>query len=285
MQFPTDLSDRYYMSLTFYKYQRPNPFSLSTRLIPISISEGGAIRLPLPGNLTDALSLRWEQSEVNNPIIQGIDLGREVYNQAGGGTTGAAAGVAAGGAAAIAKNYLNSNPLGQKLQESGAIDQSLQFFGLAQNPALTMLFRHPEFKQHSFSWKFSPNKRKESDILNKIIKTITRASLPSTTAGGALFTYPDICQINISNNQYMYSFQPAVITNISTNYTPTNVPSFYAGTFAPSTVVMSLSFKEIILNTRDNFDGTTSSATPYSGIPQSLIGLGENLLGQFNSGR
>lgn len=33
MQFPSDLSDKYYMSLTFYKYERPNPFSLQTRLI------------------------------------------------------------------------------------------------------------------------------------------------------------------------------------------------------------------------------------------------------------
>ena len=105
----------------------------------------------------------------NNPI----SIGSGIAGLATGAVTGAASQVA--GAAGI------------------PVDQVLQLGGLAQNPFLTVLFKSPTFKRHSFSWKLSPNSADESNTLRDIIQTFRSNMLPalSPNVGGTLLTYPN----------------------------------------------------------------------------------------------
>jgi hypothetical protein len=153
---------------------------------------------------------------------------------------------------------------------------ALQSSGLAVNPALTVLFKHPEFKTHQFSWTFSPNNEAESNVLRGIIQTIKKASLPTSQGGGAFFGYPNMVLMRLSNQDTTYSFQPCVITNVTANFAPTGAPSFFAKNRHPNVVTLSISFLEIILNTRNNMgggnvvDGLSGVGSTYNAITSAI---------------
>lgn len=213
-------------------------------------SAGSGIKLPIPANLQDSQSLNWTVAEANKILDSGKegDLGKLI-----------------GSVSAAAANALQQG--GGILGDATAI--ALQSSGLAVNPALTVLFKHPEFKTHQFSWTFSPNNEAESNTLRGIIQTIKKASLPTSRAGGSFFGYPNIVLMRLSNQDTTYSFQPCVITNVTTNFAPTGAPSFFAKNRHPNVVTLSISFLEIILNTRNNADG--------SNVVDGLSGLNSQL--------
>lgn len=284
LKFPLDLSDKYYLSMNFKQYRRPSALSgqvflqdavnigpIAVNLQNIGIggfglpvpqlgirggapSVGSGIKLPIPANLQDAQSLNWTVAEANKILDSGAsgDLGKLVSS-----ITGAAA-------SEIEKG---GGPLGD------LASIALQSSGLAVNPALTVLFKHPEFKTHQFSWTFSPNNEAESSTLKSIINTIKQASLP--TGGGAFFGYPNIVLMRLSNQDTTYSFQPCVITNVTAHYAPTGAPSFFAKNRHPNVVTLSISFLEIILNTRGNANG--------SNVVDGLSGLNSTLNNAINS--
>lgn len=149
-----------------------------------------------------------------------------------------------------------------------AAGAALQSAGLALNPLLTVLFKHPEFRTHQFSWTFSPNSADESNELKQIIETIRYASLPNNY--GSYYGYPDLALIRYSNENQLYRFQPAVITNVTSNYAPTGVPSFFEGNRYPNMVNLTISFLEVILNTRESY-GSNNPTNYFNNATSSTI--------------
>lgn len=263
--FPDDLGSRYYLSISFRSYRRSSPldkvatFSEASHLLNLrqstlggsSRSGSDSIKLPLPATLVDSQSLNWSVESMN-PVSENAfaeEAGLDVSNigqMMVRGITGLAQ--SSGG--------ILSGPV------SGGATAALQQAGLAINPLLTVLFKHPEFRTHQFSWTFSPNSVKESETLKNIIETLRMASLPNNY--GQLYGYPDMALIRYSNEEQLYKFQPAVITNVTSNYAPMGAPSFFAGTKAPNMVTLTISFLEIILNTRESY-GSSDPAKFLSG--------------------
>lgn len=282
-KFPEDLSDEYYMSLSFKKYDRPDPFTTLMRLAPIS-DGGGPSYLPLPANLVDSQSLNWEQGngllgEVFNDIwktatnysdankselietlkVAGITGAAQLLGVAGSvaaGATGGAVGSQLGAAATMTTKAL------------------LQQAGLALNPVLTQMFTSPEFKTHQFSWKFSPNTRRESDDLYEIIDDIKSRSLPEAISGGAFFKYPDIAiiRLHVGSND-LYSLKPCVIKNVEVNYAASGVPSFFANSKSATSIQLTISLLEIELNTRNNSRSNISVRTENQQTQKTIPGM------------
>lgn len=292
LTFPSDLSERYYFDLKFKTYSRPSPYTGKVNLgtpaigpggglsnllgsaIGTPVPSGGSIRLPIPANISDTQRLSWQQAE----NIGGLtEVATDLVTGQGD--------AAIGGATSQLGNFISEFSKGfQGFVKSGALVNTgdaaayfMQKAGLALNPVLTQMFKHPEFKEHSFTWRLAPETQYESQTLQNIINTIKQQSLPDIVAGGAFFTYPSIAMIQIFSgaNGSLYNFQPAVITAVTANYAPMGVPSFFAGTNAPTMVELTINLLEIILNTRSNMNHEN-----VSGFDFSLGGIGTDVLTQ-----
>lgn len=284
LKFPSDLQQKYFCSISFSEYRRPDPFSSLMQLYSQPGSSGDII-LPLPANLVDTQKLNWAQggSSFGEAITDGIQLAggqvsiEEVLASVGTSAIGSA-GFLAGIVGGLAGLPDNTN-INQVL--TNGVDATtkavLQKNGLALNPVLSQQFNHPDFKVHQFSWKMSPDSASESGTLEAIIDTIKYNALPDVAAGGMFFKYPSIANIKlITGSKELYKFQPCVISDISVNYAPSNTPSFFAGTSGPTSVQITVTFLEIILNTRKNTKRSSGIATD--------LALGQNSSAFINRG-
>jgi hypothetical protein len=250
MYFPEALvSYDYWMSFSFYSYKRP-VFGQS-----MVLTDTGAIRLPLPNSMVDDQNVQYSPEEAGT--VAGSALNQFAMTGNGTGLASALGTGAVGAAAGFGLSKLGqAGPVGQALAgAANAKNAALlgQLAGVAVNPFLTVLFKSPQFKKHTFTWRLSPTNAKESQTLNNIITTLRYNQLPDTTGalGGALLTYPNIVKLSVSNggisprSPFLFTFKPAVIENLSINFTPSNQPSFFGSTKAPTEVEIRITFLEI----------------------------------------
>lgn len=247
LSFPEDLINssvgrNFYLSLTFKEYQRRSIFNQPF------LREGDSIRLPIPNNLTDTQSVIYEQADA--PIVgAGIE---QTLNSVQTGGSGLAAATREAFTTLGAGAYgAGLGTLATQAQKNNIpFDQFLQMSGKALNPFLTVLFKQPTFKTHTFSWRLSPANERESNNLKKIIEVIRANMLPgmAPSQGGTLLGYPNMVQINLFagyGDTYLYKFKPAVVEQMSVNFSPGSTPGFFKGTNAPTEVLLSLQIKEI----------------------------------------
>jgi hypothetical protein len=224
--FPSDLGRNnfpYWMSLSFYEYTRPS-FTGTESMI---LNDVGTIRLPLPNAMQDQMDVVYEQEKLGTAIGGALASVPSVNKFASGLN-------AVGGA------------IGGAYSTAGA--GALQFAGVAANPFLTVMFKQPSFKKHSFTWKLAPSNADESQRLNAIINTLRYNQLPDAALGGLLLTYPNICKISVSTSNpetFTYNFKPAVIESLSINFSPAGQASFFGSTRAPTQVEIRINFLEI----------------------------------------
>ena len=80
---------------------------------------------------------------------------------------------------------------------------------------------------------------------------------PELSDLGIFFKYPSIVQPKLFNgpkqNEFLYDFKPCVIENMIVNYAPTGVPSFFAGTKAPTEIEFQLFLSEINLWLKEDY--------------------------------
>ena len=147
--------------------------------------------------------------------------------------------------------------------------------GVARNPHKSVLFGGTNFRSHSFSFRFSPMKAAESDVIKQIIKLFkyhmhpgfSKANIAGIGTGTHFFTIPEFFNIKLSNGGYytIDDYQTCVLKNVTVNYHPSNYPAYArasgGGDPAPMEVVMNLDFQEIDIITKDVV------GDPYGGHP------------------
>jgi hypothetical protein len=265
--YPDDLPDKYYLSITFSEYVRPDPFISLVQFTEIS-DRPSTIHLPLPANLEDSLSLGWgsvkmgpgvemagdaASGKLSEAVAAGVDFGIENGASVGIGLAGHALAGLVSAKSQITSNMINDATNDASAQGKNFTTNLLQRGGKSLNPVLTMQFSNPDFKTHVFKWKFSPESATESTTLANIINAIEYQSKPSGKNGGVFFGYPSIATVKIvTGTNFLYNIQQCVVTNYRVNYTPLGIPSFFAGTSAPVSVELEIHLTEIILNTREN---------------------------------
>ena len=276
--FPLDLVDlnqrrNAYIHMRFEKYVRRSIYEQ-----PFYAPEAG-IRLPIPARLQDSIGVEYDTSSSLGTAVGAVaDAIQNVPNIANNilsGNIGAAAaeaarsgvsvfaGVGATGIDRAASTVSNIIPGSTGAQVRSAFES---LTGVTTNPFQVVLFKSPKFKSHNFSWKLVPKNRAETEVLESIISLFKYHMLPSVSAGGIFFGYPEILQIRLyPRDSYLYKFKPCVVDSVSVNYAP-NGPSFYRETGAPTAVEFTVSLQEIEIWTKaDYFRDENGRATAVTG--------------------
>lgn len=261
----TEASEKYYLNLRFYKYDRSDLFkktSNSTMLYQVA--------LPLPIELLDS-----HRTEFSTPNLKTV--GNFMNNGLSASTLGAA-GLNAGELAVGTLMSAGATSKNKKLASTTGVLRSLagplgidpenivnvveQYLGVAPNPNPSYVFEGPTLREFSFNWIFNPRNADESKRLKVAINKMKASSLPATAFGDdtGLLRYPHVAMLNfypwdfgsnVTDGGYGWGpdsfikMKRCVISNISTNYAPTGSPSFFSGTTEPVYISLNITFKEI----------------------------------------
>lgn len=252
LTFPLDL-ERFAISMcfSFMEYQRRSIFNQPY------LRASSTIRLPVAKSIVDKFKMRWDESE-DDPLVGAAiesllsENGAKIFE----------AGVW-GSAVQAAQAAIAGGPVGLTL------NKVLQPFGVATNPFLTVLFKQPTFKRHSFTWKLIPKNPEEARQINAIIQTFKYHMLPEIVAGmgGTMLSYPEIVKISFYNfDDYLYRFKPCVLENMTVNYASgSQGPSFFKGDLnVPTEIDLQLDFLEIEYWTKDDMNPAWSD--PAAGL-------------------
>lgn len=267
--YPDDLGP-YYMSLHFKEYKRPAPF------VDAQTSIVKSIYLPLPRELVESHQTKWDDaSGVAADIANIIELtaaggaNEATAASAVGKVAGVGAGVKAVELARTAKGLglLKAAVLGKIAQTltgstgvPGAIESSI---GGSINPNLAVSFGGPTLRQFNFSWEFNPNNANESSNIKQILNDIKMYSLPALAIDGTaqFLAYPHIVEVRIhaGTDDDLILYKQSVISNVSINYAPQGIPSFFTGTREPTFLSLSLSLQELEYFLSEDFGGVSGT--------------------------
>lgn len=138
--------------------------------------------------------------------------------------------------------------------------------GTALNPYTALQFQGMGLRKHSFKFKLSPNSRDEAVVLQNIIRAFKERMLPEKN--GLLFLVPDSCIITFNTPNVPYSFKTCFLENLTINYAPSGVPSFFKGGEFATEVDIMLEFGETEPVTRDDIEAgggdITGTFAPYN---------------------
>lgn len=244
--FPSDLIQderSFYIGFKFEKYIKrsidSSPF----------LRDEGTIRLPIPANLSDAMRVSYATESLSPAVgaaLEGASRSGEMSSANG----------LVEGIGNIGGGYL-AGAFGGLVNQAGgdAAKAGSAYFGIALNPYQTVLFKNPEFKSHSFSWRFAPRDEAESATIRDIARTFQYHMSPGISSlNGLFFSYPSMVRITLwPTADFLYRFKPCVVESVMFNYAPASSPSFFRSTQAPTVVTMTVQLKEIEYWTQNDF--------------------------------
>lgn len=234
-RYPLD-SGKYTIRFDFATYRRPSPFST------VESTTDYSVILPIPPELRERYSVDWEEKnleaigDIADALSEGGRFDREALTESG---------VQLGQFAGRVSYQAFKEGLGKN---GGAIGTVLeQYFGMAPNPNITMAFKGPKLRDHTFTWKFHPQSPEESKKIKTIISRMKSKILPRIGANyneNAFLGYPSMVRVSMSPvNQY--EIKTCIVDSITANYSVSGVPSFFKGTNLPTFINLSMSLKEI----------------------------------------
>ena len=138
------------------------------------------------------------------------------------------------------------------------------------NPFTENIFKNVEMRTHTFTYNFVPRSLDESKLIDKIIQTFKFYMLPGVapvmgdagTLTDSLLTFPYEFQIYSSVQDTTFSMMPSILESVGVEYGKTDAgPSFFRpqnnGERYPTQVSLTLSFKEVIILTRQKIGAET----------------------------
>lgn len=247
-QFPLQ-SMAYYTKLEFRQYVRPSPQTIPTT------KNQHTIILPLPKDLEESLAVRLNETDAGVAGAAFNILQSGVKNPSG--------------TSADVKNAIMQYAVA-KVNEA-ASGQVGQFLGAIPNPYVTLMFQGVGLRSFSFTWTFSPRNVEESRKVQQIIKLLKMSALPaySPNNGAGFLQYPLMCKVTLCDSEGEWNkgpggpgshpiigFKNALIENVTVNYAPNGIPSFFAGTKLPTFYQVGMQFKEVEYFTADDYGRT-----------------------------
>lgn len=233
MIYPDNIAE-YYMTMEFQTYSRPSP------QMEAVFRRFRKIVLPIPRDLKEQFDLDVDQKPQGGVIGGLADIGTDILRGAGGN---------AGGYFAVAYSFLASQI------ESNLGDALGQTLGAVPNPHLQAIFSGVELRNHTFQWTFAPRNPQESRNLKAIIHEIKKNSLPAySTTGTAALQYPPMVELKLmpwGNN--LIRFKKCLVRNVSVNYSPAGMPSFFQGTREPTMIQLEIQLIETEIQTARDY--------------------------------
>lgn len=254
LQFPDQLG-KYYMMLDFQRYSRPSP------QMEAIFRRFQTIALPIPRDLKESfdIDITGKAQGVGGGLA---DIGVDLLRGAGENVRGQFFALAYSG-------------LVQKTEGLGAADVIGQLAGAVPNPHLQAIFSGVELREHTFQWTFAPRNPNESAMLMRIIRELKQNSLPAySTQGTAALQYPPMVDVKLMFKQFaglnepsapqeldMIQFKKCLVKNVSVNYAPAGLPSFFKGTRHPTMIQLELQFLETEIQTANDYGLAKGAAT------------------------
>jgi hypothetical protein len=122
------------------------------------------------------------------------------------------------------------------------------------NPFREVFFEGIDYRKFNFRYKFMPRNVTEVKAVYSIIDKFKEHMHPELSAGGYFYIYPSEFEIryyyNNSENGYLNKITSCALTDMSVEYGGEQFASFADG--APTEINLSLSFRELDLQTREN---------------------------------
>lgn len=246
----------FYTKLEFKEYVRPSPQTLPTT--PVK----NTVILPLPKDLEESFGIRLSQDDAGMAGAGFDALTRSIE----------------GSSISDEQRNLFIQAAGKKLNEM-LKGQVGQVAGAIPNPYVTVMFSGVDLRTFTFTWKFAPRNVAESKMLQSIIKIIKGSALPSYSGNNfGVLQYPMICKMTLMSHDGNWKtgnfmegshpiigFKNALIENVTVNYAPNGIPSFFAGTQLPTFYQISVTLKEIEYFTAADF-GREAGEDKYTDV-------------------
>lgn len=267
-----------YTRITFHKYIRPNPRSNA------KIETHGYIRLPLPVELTDNYN-----TKVNGNVD--LDLTASLL---GGNLSGK------GFVDGLIESRRGARGIMQVLSETGLSIAALlptsadtnfgrlaqAELGVVRNPHTTAIFEGVNLRQHSLSFRISPQNQKEADQIRNIIEQIKKRMHPNLNPSGFALEYPDIVSVSFEgiDRKMAPMIRRSFITAFTPNYAGQGFVAFYNGAdrAQPVDIILSMQLQELEIVTKEVIDNPD-----VYGIsdPVNAAAAGEGLNSRFSPER
>tara|TARA_R100001460_G_scaffold4800_8_gene13624 strand:- start:817 stop:1791 length:975 start_codon:yes stop_codon:yes gene_type:complete len=143
-------------------------------------------------------------------------------------------------------------------------------FGNIYNPNNIAAFKGNPVRTHDLNWKLIPRNKKESETLNKIVKTIRHKMHSSLegigegTAGTFVQNYPDVIQCALItpdiNNSIFY--KPGLISDFTVEHAGKGDLNFFNDTGSPVNYDVKIKFTELDFITRRDFEDIDKKENP-----------------------
>jgi hypothetical protein len=277
LYYPSNLG-KYWFAMKFVQFDWKTKMFAGTGYSPITTLDRGAIMLPLPSSINDINLVQYSEFNPGTEVataafglISGVLKAAAIARM--GGRAAAATAEAATAAPQAASSLAGigstlAGSLGSAVSTAAKVG-SLQA-GIAINPLSTLLLQGPALKQHTFTWRLSPESAADSAKLNAIIANMKYHMSPSllSGSGGFVLTYPSMVRCLFYNHDKLYEFKDAVVTGLSINFSPTT-PSFFKSADGkggyPTEVEIQVSIKELEAWLREDFAASGPRPTFYNG--------------------
>jgi hypothetical protein len=223
------------------------------------------IILPIPQNVSDSISVTWGednidaiqaaalaggQTFIDDGPIKGAEKAMEVLKKMGG---DAIKNSSVQKAIQTALTGRAVSALGGNVNATGLISRTT---GQVLNSNLELLFQGVNLRSFQFTFDLAPRSRSEAEEVKQIIRTFKQTmSAKSGGAGsgtntnlGLFISAPSVYQLTYktgpAKHQFLNTFKPCALTDISVNYTASGTYATYEDS-SPVHMQMALAFKEI----------------------------------------
>jgi len=232
----------------------------------------GVIALPMPSNIEDSNSVSYESGEMNSIVAAGLNavsditsvnsktpegveggitqllknLGPKIYS-------GAMDTLKAGGSLAGSKDLILKALAANAVNVFGANVSVSQLLARSEgkilNPNMELLFNNVTLRTFRFSFKMTPRDENEATSIKSIIRTLKKNMAAKSVENGLFLKTPNVFELQYKKGNrphpFLNTFKPAVLSDMSVNYTGENVYATY-GDGTPLAIIMTLTFKELV---------------------------------------
>lgn len=299
-------NEKYGKLLASTDFTNTNPFS-SLKITKDNIvkakvlQDGGVIALPMPSNIQDSNSVSYEAGNMNQLAAAGLDIADDLID-----TNLFNLGDVAAKAQAFSTKITGTKQDGKftgglvndatvNLVKKALAAQAINVFGanvslnslLARsegkilNPNMELLLNNATLRTFRFSFKMTPRDDREATSIKSIIRTFKR-NMAIDEVDNLFIKTPNIFELQYKKGNrphpFLNLFQPCALTDMSVNYTGENVYATY-GDGTPVSMVMTLTFKELVPVYQDDYDRRANYDGESQGALQDNVDSGDLVYG------
>ena len=221
----------------------------------------GTVVLPIPGGIGDSNSCDWSEDSMTamQAAIANIGLSFLTGTDLAGQITGTAQGV-----------QNNKDDIKEALSNSiveaatggagGALLSRTK--GVIMNPNMELLFKKPQLRPFTFTFKLAPRSRTEAIQVINIIRTFKQSMAPIRSQSNLFLRSPHTYRLQYMSrgkvHPYLNMFKECALTNLNMKYTPDgNYATYEDGVM--TAYEMTMQFKELEPVFNDDYEMSASS--------------------------